>query len=586
VIGIKAAVFCIGGLHRGWGRYASLSDLCSIFVANAVSSIALTGTYFLPSFKSLPRSVYLIDFLLCFLLTGSVRFAVRFYKEVVKPNRQRTGHKKILVYGAGQAGITLAQEIRRNPRLNYEVIGFLDDDPAKLHARMMGVTVLGSGRDLFRILIPLKQRNIQLDEIIVAMPAATAREMRDAVANCRASGITCKSVPGVADMLTGKVLSSQIQDIAISDLLGREPVRLEEDKISGHIAGRSVLVTGGAGSIGSELSRQIAAFRPSKLVVFDQAESDLYRIELELRGKYPNANIEFEIGDIQDIARVEHVMHSHQTQIVFHAAAYKHVPLMEAQICEAVKNNIFGTWNVIKAAKRQGVSSFVMISSDKAVNPTSVMGVTKRVAELLVSATSTAAADRGTKLVSVRFGNVLGSNGSVTALFQQQIKSGGPVTVTDPEMRRYFMTTREAVQLVLQAATMGKGSELFVLDMGEPVLIADLAKNMIRLAGLEPDEDIEVRYVGLRPGEKLFEEITFHAENVKPTYHDKIKIFECARPNLAFMEQWLAELRIQVNNRDEAAILNLIKSIVPEYLPAQRTVSSNEPNLAIAVSAS
>jgi FlaA1/EpsC-like NDP-sugar epimerase len=279
-------------------------------------------------------------------------------------------------------------------------------------------------------------------------------------------------------------------------------------------------------------------------------------------------------------------MHSHQTQIVFHAAAYKHVPLMEAQICEAVKNNIFGTWNVIKAAKRQGVSSFVMISSDKAVNPTSVMGVTKRVAELLVSATSTAAADRGTKLVSVRFGNVLGSNGSVTALFQQQIKSGGPVTVTDPEMRRYFMTTREAVQLVLQAATMGKGSELFVLDMGEPVLIADLAKNMIRLAGLEPDEDIEVRYVGLRPGEKLFEEITFHAENVKPTYHDKIKIFECARPNLAFMEQWLAELRIQVNNRDEAAILNLIKSIVPEYLPAQRTVSSNEPNLAIAVSAS
>ena len=325
-----------------------------------------------------------------------------------------------------------------------------------------------------------------------------------------------------------------------------------------------VLVTGGAGSIGSEICRQVARFQPRTLIVFDQAESELYRIEQELHRTLPSANVIIELGDMRDPVRIDEVIRRHSVNSIFHAAAYKHVPMMESHVIEAARNNIIGTWNVAEAAHRNRVPEFLMISSDKAVNPTSIMGVTKRIAELIV--TSMAVTNGGTKFVSVRFGNVLGSNGSVVPLFKEQIAGGGPVTVTHPDMRRYFMTVREAVQLVLQASTMGKGSEIFVLDMGEPVRILDLARNLIRLSGLVPDEDIEIRFTGLRPGEKLFEEIMIEGENMRPTYHSKIQIFQGSRQAYSFMESWIVALQRLVEARDERAILTHITSLVPEYI--------------------
>jgi FlaA1/EpsC-like NDP-sugar epimerase len=399
------------------------------------------------------------------------------------------------------------------------------------------------------------------------MPSATGRAMNEAISNCRAAGVPCKTIPGVAELLTGRVLTSQIRDVSVEDLLGREPIRLDATLIRSSIEGRSVMVTGGGGSIGSELCRQVAAFQPSRLVIFERAETDLYRIHLELAEKFPRLEIVQHIGDIREMDGVDEAIRRSEVQSIFHAAAYKHVPMMEAHLVEAVKNNVLGTRNVARAAFRNEVPEFLMISSDKAVNPTNIMGLTKRVAELIVSSLPTPGEGAATKCVSVRFGNVLGSNGSVVPLFQQQIAAGGPVTVTHPEMRRYFMTIREAVQLVLQASTMGKGSEIFVLDMGEPVAIVNLARNMIRLSGKEPDVDIEIRFTGLRPGEKLFEELALDSESHMPTYHKKIRIFCGARKEAKAMEVWIAELERLVDEAAEAETLAHLKSLVPEYQP-------------------
>jgi FlaA1/EpsC-like NDP-sugar epimerase len=358
-------------------------------------------------------------------------------------------------------------------------------------------------------------------------------------------------------------LTAQIRPVSVEDLLVREPVELDEVGIFGEFGGKVVLVTGAAGSIGSEICRQIAAIGPQKLVALDQAESELFKIDMDLRRRFPDLDLSAEIGDIRNSARVEEIIREHRVECIFHAAAYKHVPLMEDHVIEAAQNNILGTWNLAEAASRLGVRRFVMISSDKAVNPTNVMGATKRAAELIVS--SFAVEQDATRFVAVRFGNVLASNGSVVPLFQSQIASGGPVTVTHPEIRRYFMTVREAVQLVLQASTMGKGSEIFVLDMGEPVTILDLARNMIRLSGLEPDEDIEIRFTGLRPGEKLFEELLTESEDIQPTYHRKIKIFSGVTPSHASMHHWVCELRSHVARRDEGAIIRDLLEVVPEY---------------------
>ena len=579
-IPVKAITFQLAGLQRGWWRFAGIADVYRLTTANLSASLVFTSLAWLVVGPSFPRSIYVIDLLLCFLATCALRFGSRFIRELRVGMRSKTGSKGLLIYGAGSAGMTLLREIRSNSALKLEVLGFLDDDPRKRHASIMGVRVHGAGRDAAKVVAQCHSRKCKVDEIVIAIPSANGKEMREAVANCRNAGVPCKTVPGLSDLLQNKILSGQIREVSINDLLGRETVQLEEQAVRKHVAGRNVLVTGGAGSIGSELCRQIAALGARKLVVLDQAESDLYRIELELHRLSPAAEVVAELGDIRDYRRMDEVMARHAIQFVFHAAAYKHVPMMESHLLEAVKNNVIGTWNIVRAARRHSVSGFVMISSDKAVNPTSIMGTTKRVAELIVSAMSVEEAGQ-TNFVSVRFGNVLGSNGSVIPLFQSQIANGGPVTVTHPDMRRYFMTTREAVQLVLQASTMGHGCEIFVLDMGEPVRIIDLAKNMIRLTGLEPEEDIDIRFVGLRPGEKLYEELLTDTDRVLPTCHEKIKICKGVKPNREKIVNWLATLERMIAERDSSGIRLHLKSLVPEYTGGSEiaTTAKAEPIL-------
>ncbi len=572
-VAVKLPAFLLGGVQRGWWRYAGLNDLARIFLVNVAASAGWATVVVTLHGPDFPRSIYAIDFLVCFLLSAGGRFSVRLYNETLKFElaAAKKENKNILIYGAGAAGRTLVREIRMNLSLGLQVAGFIDDNPLLRSASIMNVRVLGTGRDIARIVERYRNRASNIDEVIIAMPSATGLQMREAHASCRAAGIACRTIPGFSDLLSGKYLSAQIRSISIEDLLGREQIRLEETRIQESIATKSIMVTGAAGSIGSELCRQAASFLPGKLVLFDQAESELFKMDQELRLKHPGVDIVAVVGDIRDYRTIDDVVRTHAIESIYHAAAYKHVPMMEAHVIEAVRNNILGTWNVVRVAQRHRVSNFLMISSDKAVNPTSVMGVTKRIAELIVSAASKGE-DNSTQFVSVRFGNVLGSNGSVVPTFQSQIAAGGPVTVTHPDMRRYFMSIREAVQLVLQASTMGKGSEIFVLDMGEPVRVLDLAYNMIQLAGLTPDEDIEVRITGLRPGEKLFEEIALDGENMLPTYHEKIRIFRGTVIEPDNLSGWMDQLQLLISRRDTDRILVHLAALVPEYTP-QRGLS-------------
>ena len=565
---VKMPIFWLIRLDRGWWRYASVSDLINVGLGNVVASVVMSGVLFASFGAEFPRSVYILDFVLCFLACAGARFAVRIYNETLVADSSHKS-KGVLVYGAGVAGMTMVREMRANPAFDYEIVGFLDDNPRKHGATILGIPILGRGRDAAEVVEAQRRNGRAIDEIIIAMPSATGHQMGEALAYCRAAGVPCKTVPSIGEILSGKILTTQIRDIAVTDLLGRDPVRLEEERIRRKVTGRIVLVTGAAGSIGSELCRQIAQYHPARLIALDQAESELFRIDHELRAKFPELELLPEIADIRDYQRIDEILRVHSVESIFHAAAYKHVPMMEVQPLEAAKNNILGTWNVVQAAHRNAVSDFLMISSDKAVNPTNVMGATKRAAELLISSMAHVGAS-GTKYVSVRFGNVLGSNGSVVPLFKQQIAAGGPVTVTHPEVRRYFMTTREAVQLVLQASTMGRGNETFVLDMGEPVRIVDLANNMIRLAGLVPDKDIEIRFVGLRPGEKLYEELITEGEDILPTYHEKIKIFRGPSADPVVIETWLLELEAIILNRDELGFVEHLKRLIPEYQPEDR----------------
>jgi FlaA1/EpsC-like NDP-sugar epimerase len=456
----------------------------------------------------------------------------------------------------------LAREIVSNPRLKMQVVGFIDDEPAKRNEMMMGVPVLGTGQELSEIIRRLSRKNIAVEQILISMPSASGRAMRRIVADCRETGVPCKTLPGMSSLIDGRGLTSQVRDIALEDLLGREPVELDREGVRAMIENVPVLVTGAAGSIGSELCRQVASFGPKHLILLDQAESALFAIDMELRRSYPHLHIAAEIGDIRDRARLDAVMRAYAVDTVFHAAAYKHVPLMETHVVEAAHNNVIGTWNLAQSAAEHGVKTFVMISSDKAVNPANVMGSSKRAAELIVSSLS----GGRTKFVSVRFGNVLGSNGSVVPIFQAQIAARGPVTVTHPEVRRYFMTIQEAVQLILQASILGKESQIFVLDMGEPVRIADLARNMIRLAGLVPGKDVQIEFTGLRPGEKLFEELITKGENILPTYHKKIKIFQSSSTvDAKLMQDWLETMRQIIARRDADAVIRHLASLIPEY---------------------
>jgi FlaA1/EpsC-like NDP-sugar epimerase len=566
---VKMAMCLAMGLEseRLWPDQG-FSELVNLLTSNGLASLVSGLAIFSVLSWEFPRSVYLLDFMVCLLISGGARFAARLWREVSATRKQ--GDKPLLIYGCGVAGIALVRETRHNPKLGYHAVGFLDDDPAKKGATLAGLPVLGSGNDAARVVKSFERRGINIQEIVVAMPSATGRQIRDAVARGRAGGVNCRIVPGLGELISGSLPLANMREISVTDILGRDPVELDMRAVQRAITGRVVLVTGAAGSIGSELCNQLAQLNPCLLIAFDQAESPLFLLESDLRKKYPALNFIAEVGDIRDMRQVEQVIDGHQVNSIFHAAAYKHVPLMERQVCEAVRNNVLGTWNLAQAAWRAGVSNFLLISTDKAVNPTSIMGLTKRVAELILSAHRVASpGNTHTKFVSVRFGNVLVSNGSVVPIFEKQIAAGGPVTVTHPDMRRYFMTVQEAVQLVLQAGTMGRGSEIFVLDMGTPVKILDLARNMISLAGFTPDEDIEIQFTGTRPGEKIVEELSLADENTVPTAHAKIRIFKNRQLTFHEVNSWIAELQHLLWMREGADIIEHLKILVPEYQPME-----------------
>jgi FlaA1/EpsC-like NDP-sugar epimerase len=474
-------------------------------------------------------------------------------------NERGNGAQRTLIYGAGQAGITLLREIRANPKLPYSVCGFIDDNPEKLGLVIHSVKVLCGGDGLGRT-----TQKHDVSTVLIAIPSASGTQMCGILRRCREAGVSYKTVPGMAEVIGNDSLASRIRDVAVEDVLGRTPVRLEEERIQDKLAGKVVLVTGAAGSIGSELCRQIARFEPAAILGFEVAESPLFELEREMQRSFPKVPFHVKIGSIRNLRRLAEVFQQHHPSLVYHAAAYKHVPMMEAHVFEAIENNFFGTYNVAMTAAEHGVEDLVLISSDKAVRPTSVMGATKRMAELMVLSLK----NERTRYVAVRFGNVLGSNGSVIPLFKKQIAGGGPVTVTHPEMQRYFMTVPEAAQLVLQASAMGKGGEIFMLDMGQPVKIVDLAQNLILLSGLQPDEDIKIEFTGIRPGEKLYEELNHFDEDLIPTSHAKIKIF--ARNGLPEMnmESRMADLCEICAARDLGQLVVALKEIVPDYSPS------------------
>uniref|UniRef100_Q01WZ5 Polysaccharide biosynthesis protein CapD n=1 Tax=Solibacter usitatus (strain Ellin6076) TaxID=234267 RepID=Q01WZ5_SOLUE len=564
---VKLPIFDWVGFYRSLRRFVSIPDLYLVFLGNVAGSLLLAAMSMFFTGPAMPRSVLIMDGILCFVATALVRFSVRIYNATFRERsaEQRTG---ILIYGAGAAGAELAREIHANRNTKYEVKGFLDDDPLKQNARIMGIPVLGQGREAYSVVRQRNRRGPSVGEIIIAMPSATGQQMRETLANCRAAGVPCKTIPGIDELLSGRVLLAQVRNPSVQDLLGRQQVRLDEAHVAASIAGRSVLVTGAAGSIGSELCRQVARFGPGCLIAFDQAESDLFRIENELRERYPELELVTALGNIREAERLSEVMRQHAVESIFHAAAYKHVPMMESHPLEAVCNNVLGTWNLVRAARGHNVRNLLMISSDKAVNPSCVMGATKRVCERIVS--SRWPGNGQTKCVSVRFGNVLGSNGSVVPVFQAQIAAGGPIKVTHPDARRFFMTISEAVSLVIQASTRTEGSEIFVLDMGEPIRIVDLAENMIRLAGKVPYEDIDIQFTGMRPGEKLMEEIRGKSERLIPTSMEKMHAIQEQPLVWDKINGWIEELKELIAERQERRIIAHLQTLVPEYTPSMR----------------
>ncbi len=621
---VKIAVFRIAKLDRGWWRYVSVPDLVRLAVGNIAGSALSCGAILCLGPAGFPRSIYLLDLMICFLATAGVRVAARVGAEAIRHGRNGTPAKSTLIYGAGDAGVILLREIQNNPKLPYRVKGFLDDGPEKKGVRILGVTVLGGGERVRAAVTKYK-----IDVILVAIPSATGTEMARILQQCHSAGAKCQTIPALDEVIEEGGLAGQIREVAVEDLLGRDPVPSGARKTRGRIEGKVVMVTGAAGSIGSELCRQIAKFRPAGIVGFEIAESPLFEIDREMRGTFPEVPFYPEIGNIQNRARLDEVLGKYSPAAVYHAAAYKHVPLMETHVFEAIENNVFGTHNVALAAAEHGVENFVMISSDKAVRPSNVMGASKRVAEMVLLglqrrdsalrslhslgeslvgdeeqtgdggqtglSTSVALLPSGqsrqspssTKFVAVRFGNVLGSNGSVIPIFKKQIAAGGPVTVTHPEMRRFFMTIPEACQLVLQASAIGESGQICVLDMGEPVKIVDLARNLILLSGLRPDEDIQIEVTGMRPGEKLYEELNSLLEDTVPTEHEKIRIFVGNGMPEEDLEETLDQLREICETRDVGRLVVALKEIVLDYSPSaellKRVIGARDRRTKVAV---
>lgn len=519
---------------RLW-RFASIGELLSITSATFVATMGVLFYTFMIG-NPYPRSIYIIFWLLLTSLIGFSRLVFRASGDFAETFRyMKNGKKRVLVVGAGHAGSMVIKEFKQNPQLEMIPVGLIDDDRTKHGLSIYGVKVLG-GREKIPQVVEAKK----VEEIIIAMPSADRREVKRIAEICYSTKCRVKIVPGIYELLNGRVDVKRIRDVKIEDLLGREPVKINMEAAAGYLKGKTVLVTGAGGSIGSELVRQAARFEPELILLFDISENSVFELEHELKRNFPRQKYIPIIGSIRDLAKVEEVFAKYRPQVVFHAAAHKHVPLMELNPKEAVKNNVFGTLHVAETAKKYRAERFILISTDKAVNPTNVMGASKRVAEIIIQMM---AKSGDTRFAAVRFGNVLGSAGSVIPLFRKQIEAGGPVTVTHPEVTRYFMTIPEAVQLVIQAGAMAKGGEIFVLDMGEPVKILDLAREMIRLSGLEPEKDIKIEFIGLRPGEKLHEELFYDKEDVIKTEFEKIYL---ARTDESFAE-FKKELEYLIN---------------------------------------
>lgn len=558
VLGAQGLVFWWTGLYRGLWRFASLPDLWNIARAGIFGALAISLALFLFSrLEGVPRSVLLLYPVALVVLLGAPRLLYRFWKDSRYGFAPALPPRRVLILGAGRAGETLVRDLRREER--YRPVGFLDDNRALRGAKLHGVPVLGELDRLSQI-----SRESAAEMLLIAMPSASSQQMRRVVELCEATRLPFRTVPRLRDVVEGRSSFNELKEVAIEDLLGRDPVSLDWSAIRIALSGHHVLVTGGGGSIGGELCRQVARLGVQTLTILDLSEYNLYRIEQELRAEFPDLILHCLLGDAGDPATCERAFELARPQAVFHAAAYKHVPLLERQLREAVRNNVLATQTMALASVRHGVDCFLLVSTDKAVNPANVLGASKRLAEIVCQAVGNAGS---TRFVTVRFGNVLDSAGSVVPVFREQIRRGGPVTVTHPEVTRYFMTIPEACQLILQAMTLGKGGEVFALDMGEPVRIRYLAEQMILLAGKQPDRDVAIVYSGLRPGEKLFEEL-FHAqENYRETAHPKIWLAQSRPLEPGSLETALHQMRQASLRYDEATLARLLREWVPEYRP-------------------
>ena len=558
-------MFAFSRVYSVMWIHASMKDYLRLLLAGIVSSavtfivdfvlVGLELTHYGPK----QTACVLFVALVCIAMTRMFLYAIYgFYRE-----RQHTTvvsskkTKRLLIVGAGSAAMIMVKDLAGNENLNYSVVGFIDDDKQKKNAIIYGVKVLGDRYDILNVC-----KKYEVDEILMALPSASSSDRKEILELCSETGCKIKILPSIDQVITGTDIKHHVRDVQIEDLLARDPIKLNNDKIGDYIAGKTVLVTGGGGSIGSELCRQIMRYNPEKLVVLDIYENNAYDLQMELNSKYDREKIDIVIASVRDKERLRKVFAKYNPYIVFHAAAHKHVPLMEDSPGEAVKNNVFGTLNTAQCADEFGVKRFVLISTDKAVNPTNVMGATKRMCEMIVQ---TAQQNSKTEFVAVRFGNVLGSNGSVIPLFKKQIEAGGPVTVTHKDITRFFMTIPEAAQLVLQAASYAKGGEIFVLDMGEPVRIYDLAKNLVRLSGYTPNEDMRIEVCGLRPGEKLYEELLMDEEGLKNTEHEKIFIGKQIDVEKDKFFEMLTELKSAAESCDVVLIKENIEKIVPTY---------------------
>jgi len=552
---IQGLVFWRFNLYRGLWRFSSLPDLWNIFRAAVFGALCITLVLFISiRLEGIPRSILIMYPIFLIFFLGAPRLGYRVWKDHSFKLNSATNGQRILIVGAGSAGEMLVREMLREG--SYKPVGFIDDNPDIRHSELHGIPIIGTVDDILTI-----NQRYEFDHIVIAVPAATDKQMQKIVNNCESIGVPIRTLPKLQDMLSSHAVLDELREVSIEDLLGREKVELDWGIIQRGISNKIVLVSGGGGSIGSELCHQIARLNPAGLIVYEHSEFNLYNIQMEITKAYPEVPLHAVLGNICDKGNVEQTLNKHRPDILFHAAAYKHVPLLQDQLRVAAQNNIFGTKNLAELAIKYNCEKFVFISTDKAVNPANVLGASKRIAEMYCEWMNQRAV---TKFITVRFGNVLGSAGSVVPLFRSQIKAGGPVTVTDPEITRFFMTIREACQLILQSSAMGNGGEIFVLDMGKPVKISYLAEQMIKLSGRKPNEDIKIRYTGLRAGEKLHEELFYENENRKETVHVKILLANHPEINWQILESHISELEEAVVELNDKKISKLFAQLVPE----------------------